>query len=47
MGWAEDEAGNLAAHLAGLDVTRGGWRIREVERLMFIHALVATRRLDP
>jgi hypothetical protein len=47
MGWTEREAGNLAAHLAGLEVTRKGWRIDEVERLMFIRSLVATGRLDP
>jgi hypothetical protein len=47
MGWTEGEAGNLAAHLAGLNVTRKGWRIGEVEGLMFIRSLVATGRLDP
>lgn len=47
MGWTEREAGNLAAHLAGLEVTRKGWRIHEVEGLMFIRSLVATGRLDP
>jgi hypothetical protein len=47
MGWSEGEAGNLSAHLAGLDVTRGGWRIREVENLLFIKSLVSTGRLDP
>jgi hypothetical protein len=47
MGWTEGEAGNLAAHLAGLDVTRKGWRIHEVEGLLFIRSLVATGRLDP
>ena len=47
LGWSEAEAGNLSAHLAGLDVTRGGWRIREIERLLFIRSLVSTGRLDP
>jgi len=47
MGWTEAEAGSLAAHLAGLDVTRVGWRIREVEALLFIRSLVSTGRLDP
>jgi hypothetical protein len=47
MGWTEGEAGNLAAHLAGLNVTRVGWRIREVEALLFIRTLVSTGRLDP
>lgn len=47
MGWSEGEAGNLVAHLAGLDVTRKGWRIHEVEGLMFIRSLVSSGRLDP
>ena len=47
MGWTEAEAGSLAAHLAGLEVTRKGWRISEVEGLLFIRSLVATGRLDP
>jgi len=47
MGWTEAEAGNLAAHLAGLDVTRKGWRIHEVEGLIFIRSLVASGRLEP
>jgi hypothetical protein len=47
MGWTEGEAGNLAAHLAGLEVTRKGWQIHEVEALLFIRSLVSTGRLDP
>jgi hypothetical protein len=47
MGWTEGEAGNLAAHLAGLEVTRKGWRIHEVEGLLFIRSLVSTGRLGP
>jgi hypothetical protein len=47
MGWTEGEAGNLVAHLAGLAVTRKGWRIREVEGLLFIRSLVSSGRLDP
>jgi hypothetical protein len=47
MGWTEGEAGNLAAHLAGLEVTRKGWQIQEVEALLFIRSLVSTGRLDP
>jgi hypothetical protein len=47
MGWTEAEAGNLAAHLAGLEVTRRGWRIHEVEGLMFIRSLVSSGRLEP
>jgi hypothetical protein len=47
MGWTDAEAGNLAAHLAGLMITRRGWRIAEVEGLMFIRALVSDGRLEP
>ena len=47
MGWSESEAGSLAAHLAGLDITRKGWRISEVEGLMFIRSLVSEGRLEP
>ena len=47
MGWTEAEAGNLAAHLAGLEVTRRGWRIHEVEGLIFIRSLVSSGRLEP
>jgi hypothetical protein len=47
MGWTDAEASSLAAHLAGLAVTRVGWRIREVESLLFIRSLVSSGRLDP
>jgi hypothetical protein len=47
MGWSVAEAGNLAAHLAGLDITRKQWRIAEIEGLMFIRSLVHDGRLDP
>ena len=47
MGWTVAEAGNLAAHLAGLDITRREWRISEVEGLMFIRSLFDAGRLDP
>jgi hypothetical protein len=47
MGWSIAEAGNLAAHLAGLDITRKDWRINEVEGLMFIRSLVDDGRLEP
>jgi hypothetical protein len=45
MGWSEDEAGNLAAHLAGLTASRRGWQIREVEGLLFIRALAERGRI--
>jgi hypothetical protein len=47
MGWTEGEAGNLAAHLAGLTASRKGWQIHEVERLLFIRALVERGRIAP
>ena len=47
MGWSEREAGNLAAHLAGLTPSRRGWQIHEVEGLLFIRALVMRGRLTP
>ena len=46
MGWSIAEAGNLAAHLAGLEITRRGWRIGEVEGLMFIRSLVEEGRIE-
>lgn len=47
VGLTEAEAGNLSAHLAGLAHSRQGWQIREIERLLFIRSLVATRRIEP
>ena len=47
MGWTVAEAGNLAAHLAGLEITRRNWAIGEVEGLMFIRSLVEDGRLKP
>jgi len=47
IGWTEGEAGNLAAHLAGLTASRKGWQIDEVERLLFIRALVERGRIAP
>jgi hypothetical protein len=47
MGWSDREAGNLAAFLGGIGSVRNGWAIREVERLLFIRALVADGRIAP
>jgi hypothetical protein len=47
MGWSEREAGNLAAHLAGLTPSPRGWQIHEVEGLLFVRALVMRGRLTP
>lgn len=47
IGLSESEAGNLAAHLAGLGGTRQGWRLSEIERLLFIRSLIETGRVHP
>lgn len=44
-GLSVDEAGNLTAKLHGLRVAEQSWTVREVERLMFIRALVDLRRI--
>jgi hypothetical protein len=46
VGLSEVEASNLSAHLAGLGRTRQGWRLVEVERLLFIQSLVASDRIQ-
>jgi hypothetical protein len=46
-GLTETEAGNLSAHLAGLAHVRHGWQMREIERLLFIRALVEQHRIEP
>ena len=46
MGWSEAEASSMAAHLAGLTPSRTGWQLREVERLLFIRALVDDGRIS-
>jgi len=45
IGWSDREAGNLTAYLEGIGSVRNGWAIREVERLLFIRALVADGRI--
>ena len=47
IGWSEREAGNLAAYLEGIGPVRSGWSIAEVERLLFVRALVSEGRLLP
>jgi hypothetical protein len=39
------EAGTLTGHLSGLRIVPSGWTIEEVERLMFIRALVGSGRM--
>jgi len=46
MGWSETEAANLAAHLVGLAPARKGWRIGEIEGLLFIRALATDGRIS-
>jgi hypothetical protein len=41
------EAGNLVALASGLAPVEGGWRPREIERLLFLRYLVERGRLDP
>ena len=46
VGLSEVEATNLTAHLAGLGHSRQGWRLIEIERLLFIQSLVASHRIQ-
>jgi hypothetical protein len=46
IGLSEAEAGNLSAHLAGLSHVRTGWRLVEIEHLLFIRSLVERGRID-
>lgn len=45
VGLSTTEAANLTAHLNGLRVGRQPWTVAEIERLLFIRALVETDRL--
>jgi len=47
VGLSTAEAGNLTAHLSGLRIARDAWTVPEIERLMFLHALVESGRLEP
>jgi hypothetical protein len=44
-GLSAREAGTLTAHLTGLQIVPGGWRVEEVERLLFVRELVRTGRM--
>ncbi len=44
-GFTAGEAGALVAHLVGLPSARSGWAIEEVERLLFVRAMVDTDRM--
>ena len=39
------EAASLTARLSGLPMVPRGWRVEEVERLLFVRALVRTGRM--
>jgi hypothetical protein len=39
------EAGNLTAHLSGLQVAEHCWTLKEIERLLFVRALVERGRI--
>ena len=43
-GLAPDEAANLTAFLCGIPVTEHHWKLREVNRLLFIRALARSGR---
>jgi hypothetical protein len=45
VGLSATEAGNLTAHLHGLHVAEHGWTLQEIERLLFIRALVELGRI--
>jgi hypothetical protein len=45
VGLSAVEAGNLTAHLNGLRVAEQGWALPEIERLLFIRALVDLGRI--
>jgi hypothetical protein len=44
-GLTASEAGNLTAHLSGLHVAEHGWTLREIERVLFVRALVELGRI--
>jgi len=46
LGMSESEAGNLSALVAGLGRARTGWRLGEIERLLFIRSLADSGRID-
>ncbi|HEX5012707.1 MAG TPA: hypothetical protein VFV72_01015, partial [Candidatus Limnocylindrales bacterium] len=50
-GWSEEAAGNWAAFVAGVPIVDGenvlgrAWRVREIEHLEFLRAIVGSGRL--
>ena len=45
VGLTATEAGNLTAHLNGLRIADQGWTLHEIERLLFVRALVERGRI--
>jgi hypothetical protein len=45
VGLSASEAGNLTAHLNGLRIADQGWTLHEIERLLFMRALVDGGRI--
>jgi hypothetical protein len=45
VGLTPTEAGNLTAHLNGLRIADQGWTLHEIERLLFVRALVERGRI--
>lgn len=46
VGLSAAEAGNLTAHLTGLRAARRPWTVAEIERILFLRALVDSGRLS-
>jgi len=44
-GLSPGQAGNVTAHLVGLHAVQPGWTVQEIERLLFVRALVDQGRL--
>jgi len=45
-GLSATEAGNLTARVKGLRSVPGGWKVEEIERLLFVRELVRQGRLS-
>ena len=45
VGLEAPEAASLTARLTGLAMVPGGWKVEEIERLLFVRELVRTGRM--
>jgi hypothetical protein len=45
-GLTTTEAGNLTARVKGLGSVPGGWKVEEIERLLFVRELVRQGRIN-